>query len=186
MGRNDLQMLFTRKKKAKERLFAAYWPTLKTSVPLLVIFGADNRLPKKTLFEFLDGLLVLDIVTIVVDDKEMPDLLKHPQGKISFISTENGRNDPKIDLLLDGADMALVFDEKKATLQNLFKKGVIPIGAEKSPILDNYKPVEETGNSFTFRAVNSWDIFAAVVRAVETYRFPYDWEYILRGVLKVR
>lgn len=186
MGRNDLQKLLAQKKKIKEQLFAAYWPTLKTSIPLLIILTANKAFPRKVLFEFLEGLLVLDIVIIVVGDKEMPDFLQHPQGKISFVSSEDGRNAPKIEFFLNGADMALIFDEKKAILQTLFKRGVVPIGLEKSPLLANYRPHEETGNSFTFKAMNPWDIFATIVRALETYHFPYDWEHILRGMLNVR
>jgi len=68
--------------------------------------------------------------------------------------------------------MAVVFDEKQTTLHALLKKGVVPIGHEKSPLLAEYHPNEETGNSFTFNETNPWAVFAAIVRACETYRFP--------------
>lgn len=61
--------------------------------------------------------------------------------------------------------------------------GVVIVGNEKSPLLQNYHPNNETGNSFTYSSDNAWDIFMALVRAVETYKFPYDWDNIIRGIV---
>lgn len=138
------------------------------------------------MFELLKGLSILDVVVIIVSDNDPPDHLKRPQGKISWFNAENGSNQSEIAKLLDASDAAVIFDEKQSTIHTLFQKGIVPIACEKSPLLYNYEPREEIGNSFTFHSLNPWDIFAALIRAIETYHFPYDWEHILRGILKVR
>ena len=36
------------------------------------------------------------------------------------------------------------------------------------------------GNGFVYDNENVWGIFAGVVRALETFKFPYDWKHIVR------
>ncbi len=186
MGRSELQKLLEYKRNVKEKIFARCWPTLKNTTPFLIIFAKNDKKDRNLLFQLLEGLLIMDIVVIVVSDNDEPDHLKHPHGKISWIKPENNYNDSEIGQFLDASDVAVIFDEKQSTIHTLFQKGIVPVAYEKSPLLYNYEPREETGNSFTFRALNPWDIFAALVRAIETYHFPYDWQHILMGILKVR
>ena len=186
MGRSDLQKLLEQKKRAKTELFKKCWPEAKPDHPLLIIFVKDDKRTHELTFKLLEGLLILHAHVIVVSENEPADHLKHPQGKVTWVNPENGRNAPKIDQWLMAADMALVFDEKQAGIHTLFQKGVVPIGFEKSPLLTNYHPNEETGNSFTYNVLDAWSVFATIVRACETYRFPYDWQHIVREMLKVR
>ena len=158
------------------------WPNAKISQPLLVVFGPVEH--EEPLFQLLQGCMVLPCNVIVVSDKEPADALRHPAGKITWINPENGRNQPKIDQYLLAADMAVVFEEHVKDLENIMKKGTVIVGWEKSPLLQNYHPNEETGNSFTYAVFNPWDIFSSLVRAHETYRFPYDWQNIIRGMVK--
>ena len=37
---------------------------------------------------------------------------------------------------------------------------------------------QEDGNAFTYDQLTHWHCFAAAVRAIETYRFPYDFKTI--------
>ncbi len=134
----------------------------------------------------LQGCLVLPCHVIVVSDKEPADAVKHPSGKITWVNPENGRNQPKIEQFLLAADMAVVFEEHYNEIEDMMKKGTVIIGREKSPYLQNYHPNEETGNSFTYAEFSPWDVFTALVRAHETYRFPYDWQNIIRGIVKTR
>jgi len=50
---------------------------------------------------------------------------------------------------------------------------------------DNYDPVLESGNSFLFADGDVWSAHAALVRALETYRLPYDWRGIQRNALEL-
>jgi hypothetical protein len=64
------------------------------------------------------------------------------------------------------------------------RAGAVPVVFEKSApkaVAAEYNPTDEQGNSFYFRHESAWAIFAALVRATETYRFPYDWQGIVRN-----
>lgn len=186
MGRSDLQKLLDQKKTAKKHLFDECWPDANVKVPLVLIFTTKEKSNHETVFKLLEGLLVLPMQIVVVSEEEPGEHAKHHSGKVMWFNPESGRNAPKLDTWLMAADMAVVFDEKQATLKTLFDKGVIPVGHEKSPLLANYHPNDETGNGFTYSDKNPWGVFAALVRACETYHFPYDWQHIIRGILKVR
>jgi len=41
--------------------------------------------------------------------------------------------------------------------------------------VDDWDPVAQTGNGFVFDAYDHWDLFAQVVRALETFRQPAPW-----------
>ncbi len=182
MGKSEYKKVAESKKIAKAELFSKSWPAAKTEEPLVVIFA--HQKDEKLLFQLLEGCLVLPGRFIVVCDSEPGDHLKNPAGKITFVNPEDGRNKPKIDEYLWAADMAVMFEEHKRDLEEILYKGVVVIGHEKSPFLNNYHPNEETGNSFTFSSQNPWTVFMALVRAHETYRFQYDWGNIVRGILK--
>lgn len=186
MGRSDLEKLLSLKKAAKKHLIDECWPGFDIKEPLLVIFTTKEKSNHELVHKLLEGLLVLPLCVAVVSEEEPGEAVKHHSGKIFWFNPESGLNAPKLDHLLMGADMAVVFDEKQATLRALFEKGVVPIGHEKSVMLANYNAIEEKGNSFTYAEKGPWGVFAAVVRACETYRFPYDWQHIIRGILNVR
>lgn len=61
----------------------------------------------------------------------------------------------------------------------ILEHGMVPVmreGLHKSA--QNYDPVKETGNAFLFDELNEWRIYAALVRAIENFAFPYDWKNI--------
>jgi hypothetical protein len=184
MVKTDFQKLKKQKDEAKEVLFKRCWPNEKTNIPLVVIFDPKDLAMREVLHRLMEGLLVLPIKVIVVSAVEKPDLVKHPTGKITWVNTENGRNNPEIEKYLTAADMAVLFEEHILQIENIMKKGVVIIANRKSPLLQNYHPNNETGNSFTFDSNNPWDIFMALVRALETFKFPYDWDNIVRGLVK--
>lgn len=184
MTKNDYKKVLEAKKKAKEELYKKYFPETKTGIPLLMIFGPSKLKEEKLLLELLEGVIVLPLRVIIVSENEPADALKHPAGHITWINKESGRNDPEIDGYLEAADFALVFDEHHEDLIRLMKKGVVVVGHEISPMLEDYHPNEETGNAFTFSSYNPWEMFRALVRATETYRFPFDWQNIIRGIFR--
>jgi hypothetical protein len=184
MSKSELQKVLEAKKKAKHFLYQKCWPKESPDKPLLVIYAPNSSSAKNMMFQVMEGCLVLSCNVIVISETEPGDFAKHPSGKFSWVNPESGRNQPKLEEYLQAADMALLFEEHLMEIKHLMKKGVVIIGHEKSPLLQNYHPNEETGNSFTFSAWNPWDVFKALVRAHETYRFPYDWQNIMRGMLK--
>lgn len=182
MPKSEYQKVMADKKSAKEELLKK-----DEKGPLLVVFAPSREgktFPQETFYQLLEGLLILSSHVVVVTDDEPADANSHLRGKFSWINPKEGRNDKDVEQFLLAADMALVFEEDHTHLEKLLDKGVVIVGLDKSPMLENYKPNEETGNAFTFSTMNPWDIFRALVRAHETFMFPYDWGNIVRGVLK--
>jgi hypothetical protein len=85
--------------------------------------------------------------------------------------------------LLEAADMALSFSFND--VEEMLLNGTIPITSKREEIA-NYNPNRETGNGFIYSKDNDWSIFAAIVRATETFRFPYDWNNIVRQGLELK
>lgn len=184
MTKSEYKKVLEAKKMAKEALYKVCYKDETPDEPLLVVFGPSREKEEKLLLELMEGLRLLPVKMIIVSDNEPADALKHPAGHITWVNTESGRNNPEIEKYTDAADMVLVFDEHHEDLQHLMKKGAVVIGHEISPLLENYHPNEETGNAFTFASYSPWEMFRAVVRATETFRFPVDWENIIRGMFK--
>jgi len=55
--------------------------------------------------------------------------------------------------------------------------GVVPVIMEKD-FTENYDPVQEKGNAFVYKKNSPWSFFATFIRALENFRFPYDWKNI--------
>jgi glycogen synthase len=66
---------------------------------------------------------------------------------------------------------------KQQELRNALSYGAIPVSLPCS-VLENYDQNQESGNAFIYEKADVWSAFAAVVRSLETYRFPFDWRTI--------
>ena len=191
------------KKMAKQELLgilekdSTYKSDLKT--PFLIIFATDlngekELISRDFLFNFLQGCLALNVKVVVVNTQQPSDLnnlgeLTENDGRIVWYNPKTDTNDinreeKEIDRFLMAADMAIVFNNHQELVKLLKSYGVVLISDEKSPLLENYKPNEETGNSFLYKKMDLWSVFAALVRALETFKFPYDWNHIVRKIFK--
>lgn len=87
--------------------------------------------------------------------------------------------------MLAGSDIALFLADKddEGMLENALRYGVVPVSLQRE-ILDNYNPVQESGNAFVYDKPTHWQCFASVVRALETFKFPYDWRTIQRHAIE--
>lgn len=96
-------------------------------------------------------------------------------------------NVPKnVAALYAAADMALFCTPPGdgVELEACLSHGVVPL-SPASGRLTNYDPNQEAGNAFTYEQLTPWHCFAAAVRAVETYRFPYDWKTIQKNAISM-
>lgn len=183
MTKSDYQQLIAHKLNAKKELFSKC-KLGDHKLPMLLVYEPKQGEAKENFYQLLEGISVLPIYIIVLSDKEPGESFSCPTGKITWLNSDDGRMDDVIDEYLTAADMVLTFDEHKNDLKNLISKGIVIIGHDKSPMLENYHPNDETGNSFTFDSSSPWAVFRAVVRAHETYRFPYDWQNVIRYAYK--
>ncbi len=90
---------------------------------------------------------------------------------------------------LNGKDIFLTLNPQITAqdLQLVAEKGLVPLLHRDFVRLgfSPFKPVEEEGNSFLFEDWTNWHVFAAMVRCLENYQFPYDWENIVHAVKDV-
>lgn len=89
-----------------------------------------------------------------------------------------------IDKAISESDIMVLMNEDEALLKKAWKNGVVPVAKEFTAKINDYNPNTESGNCFVYKNLNEWEIFAAIVRALETYKFPYDWKFIKRSCMK--
>lgn len=89
-------------------------------------------------------------------------------------------SDPHYEDLWRACDVAFCFEH--GDVYRAHAAGVVPIVARSLRAgVEDYDPVHEKGNAFVYGDVNAWQMVSALVRAAETYKFPFDWKYIVKN-----
>lgn len=123
------------------------------------------------------ALLVIDMRSAPAIDFE--DLQKgFKEIDLAVVAVEKNTPKAEQDRLFMAADIALVFSD--AAVEQARRASCVPVAPQLNASMVNYTPVEENGNGFFYKAAGKWAVFGAVVRALETYQFPYDWENVMR------
>lgn len=147
--------------------------------------GMTDALGGEIALKVIEGLLELP-VGIVIRGRgsqkygdTFTKLAKEHSYKIKLMpDTETGFRK-----LLAGSDIALFCSEPNEDLEHVLRYGVIPVALPSSN-LENYNPVQESGNAFIYDKPTHWQCFASLVRAIETFKFPYDWRTIQRHAME--
>ncbi len=144
--------------------------------PLLGIILDKELSPEfeESLKNILEGTAHIDVQVVILADTNL--------GAFSVPHTvilPYSRNNRKI--VLQAADIALSFNF--SDVEEMLLNGTIPVSPARAEIAD-YNPNRETGNGFVYKNTDSWCMFAALVRALETFKFPYDWNNIIRQGLE--
>lgn len=161
-------------------------PELKRPI-LCLPMGMSEKIGGALFEELLPGLLALPLEIFVVGKGSskygslFTDLAKKHGHRIAIIPND----DAAIRKMLAAADMALFLTDPAGQdeLTVALEYGVVPISFS-SNALDDYNPVQESGNAFLFDVADLWHAYAAVVRAAETFKFPYDWRTIQRHCME--
>lgn len=66
--------------------------------------------------------------------------------------------------------------------ENAMAYGVVPI-IPQTDFVEDYNPNQERGNAFVYIKDSPWNFFATFIRAMESFRFPYDWKNIQVGAM---
>lgn len=98
-------------------------------------------------------------------------------------------NDDNLRKLYSASDVMLFLknnEDNLVSVENALMYGIVPISEESyfPKQLKDYNPNQETGNAFLYVSENEWQIFGAIVRAIENFKFPYDWKNIAREGLE--
>lgn len=170
MQNYSVDQLIKDKKAQKKALIQDLKLSKKAKVLLAIILDKELSKNEESLVnDILAGLKNLEINVVILADSNL-DL--SADGNV--ILPYNRHNRKK---LLEAADMALIFNFSDT--EEMLVNGVIPISLDRDGLID-YDPNREQGNSFIYKDENVWSIFATLVRAFETFKFPYDWKHIVR------
>jgi len=160
------------------------WPAEK-KIPILCIpTGMTKELGGDLLKEVLPGILSLGIEVVVLGKGSneygelFTELTEKNGHRIAIMKdTDEGRRK-----MYAASDMALFLSDptNQSELTDSLSYGVVPIAPVNKKV-QNYNAVQESGNSFLFEQLNMWHCFAAIVRAIETHNFPFDWKTIQRN-----
>jgi starch synthase len=149
--------------------------------------GMSDALGGKLLKEVLPGLLTLPVEILILGKGSasygtlFTELTKEQGHRVAIIQNDEG----EIRKMLAASDMALFLTDptKQPELLHCMRYGVVPISASGT-VLENYDQNQESGNAFVFDKPTAWHVFAAAVRAMETWRFPFDWRTIQRHCME--
>ena len=157
------------------------WPAEPKRPMLCLPAGMSEKLGGPLLQELLQGLLALPIELLIIGKGSasygtlFTRLSKEHRHRLHILADteENHRK------MYAAADMALFLSDPSSLkeLRACLQYGVVPISVPASA-LEDYDPVQESGNAFLYEHPNSWLAFASLVRAVETYKLPFDWRTI--------
>lgn len=182
MKRPSGQELKTQSKLALQESLG--WPAEPKRPMLCLPAGMSEKLGGGLFEEVLSGLLTLPLELLVVGKGSatygnlFTQLAKENRHRVHIVPD---KDDP-IRRMYEASDMALFLGDPKdmKELRLCFTSGIVPVSLPSSG-LDDYDPVQESGNAFLFSTANMWQCFAALVRAMETYKLPFDWRTIQRN-----
>lgn len=172
MDNSGLENILKQKKDTK-KLFAEKL-SFQPQMPLVAII-LDHEISKKEqslIMNLLEGMGSLEVNVIILTDQNFVVEGSHSASLRMLPYSRRNRK-----YLLEAADIALCFSFND--VEEMLLNGTIPVSAKRKELSD-YHPNHETGNAFIARDGSAWGIFAAMVRAVETFKFPYDWKGIVR------
>jgi starch synthase len=165
------------------------WPAEAKRPVLCLPLGMTDQLGGKVLLELMPGLLSLP-VEILIRGKGSAEygtlftkLSKEYSHRIAIVQDEHAA----LSKMFAASDMALFLTDPTDTpeLAYCLGYGTVPVSAACAGLV-NYDPNQEKGDSFLYEKQNVWHAFGAIVRALETYRFPFDWRTIQRhGMEKI-
>lgn len=146
--------------------------------------GVSEKLGGELLKELIPGLLALPVEIVILGKgsatygEYLTEMAREHDQKIAIIPND----DKNIRKMFAAADMALFLTDATdlPELEAALQYGAVPICPHTKKI-KSYDPNQESGEGFFMDKMTVWNSFAAIVRALETFRFPYDWRTIQKS-----
>lgn len=164
------------------------WPVEPRRPMVCLPAGMSDKLGGELLHATLPGILSLPLELLILGKGSE----KYGAIFTKLAADQNHRvhivadTERDVHQMLAATDMALFLTDasEQEDLLHCLRYGVVPVASTGTLHLNDYDPVQETGNAFLFEGSTSWGIFAAFVRAAETYKFPFDWRTIQRHAME--
>ncbi len=159
------------------------WPAEPKRPMICLPAGMSEKLGGKVFEDLLPGLLTLPVELLVVGKGSatygslFTKLAKEHRHRVHIVPDK----DDTLRGMYSASDMALFLSDPShcKELPLCLAAGIIPVSLP-CDLLEDYDPVQEAGNAFLFETPNAWQCFASLVRAIETYKLPFDWKTIQR------
>ncbi len=163
------------------------WPEEARAALVCLPAGMTEQLGGKLLEDLIPGLLSLPIQLVILGKGSanygtlFTDLAKKHSHRVAIVPNKKD----VIDAVMAASDMALFLasTEGMSEVHDCLAHGVVPIAPEDSN-LQNYNPNQESGTAFTYEDPTVWNAFGALVRALETFKFPFDWKTIQKQCME--
>ena len=163
------------------------WPAEPKRALICLPTGLTESLGGDLFQQTIPGILTLPVELVIVGkgSKEhgsfVTELAKQEDHRVGIIQN----NEESLHEMYRACDAALFLSDPTGTpeLAHCLENGVIPI-APKCDGLEDYDPIHESGTTFSYEKATPWHTFAAMVRALDTYIFPYDWRTIQKECVR--
>lgn len=163
------------------------WPAEPKKPVLCIPTGLTSQLGGELFEKVFEGLLSMNVEILILGkgSQEYGELITKAADEHDHCIHIVKDEDTEKRKMYAAADMALFFADPSDAeeLEHCLQYGTVPV-SPKASALKNYNPVQESGESFIFDGETHWHCFAAIVRAVETHRFPFDWRTIQRHCME--
>ncbi len=163
------------------------WPSEPKRPVLCFPAGMTDALGGALLQDVLPGILSLPVEVLVLGRGSstygalFTKLAKENRHRLHIVTDK----EDDVQTMYAAADMALFLSNTLPAkeIAQCLQYGVIPVSPAQN-LLEDYDPVQEAGNAFIYGPVGKWQCFAALVRACETHKFPFDWRTIQRHAME--
>jgi starch synthase len=111
---------------------------------------------------------------------------KYPQK----VGIHLGYDETLSHMVYAGADATIIpsrFEPSGLTQMEAMRYGTVPLVRKTGGLADSvsdYDPANKTGTGFVFEKFDNRDFYGAMVRAIETYRYPEFWRDIQKRAMK--
>jgi len=154
-----------------------------------IVVELSDKNHAEVFLQIVEGLMTLGVCLAVraLGSKKFQTKL----GQLAEIYAEKialiPDGDAELRQILASSDVVLFFgqgEENEELALASLRYASLPIApASFQHIVQSYNPNQESGNGFLYDDNNPWAAFAAVVRAVENFKFPYDWKTLQRSAI---
>lgn len=168
----NLSELLEDKRKNSSILRSNYF-SLNKNKSVWIIDLKDNEITEN----LLNWLKVLPSNFIIISEKNNND---NNEKNIVFIKKLPKDIESWIDFI--------VTDNNLENLKSYLALWICPILPEDnylSTILEEFNPVKVTWNSYIYKKQNEWEIFYAIVKYLENYKFPYDNRNLVKNLFEI-
>ncbi|QQS58680.1 hypothetical protein IPN35_03695 [Candidatus Peregrinibacteria bacterium] len=155
-----------------------------------IVMELSQKNGAKLLEDILPGMLSLNVCLAVrgVGTEQFQNLIlnfsKQYPGRIAVVHDTN----EGLRKIFAASDTSFFFSgglDNEQLVQASLGYACLPIAPEgMRHIVEDYNPNQESGTGFLFSDGNPWSAFAALVRANENFRFPYDWKNIQKSAIE--